>query len=154
MDSDGVDANVLSGMLAMARLELSRDNRERALELTQQANELVPYMVGDVEDQLGVYELLAARWNQLGEPARAEPFIIQMLQLETGLPERRPVILGTRHLFYAKFLFEQRRFAQAAQHAREGLALYAEGVPPDDKELAYIRTLMQPVLRAGEQPLS
>ena len=62
--------------------------------------------------------------------------------------------LGTRHLFYAKFLFEQKRFAEAAKHAREGLALYAEGVEPGDRELAYITKLMEPVLRAGDHPAS
>lgn len=146
-----MDASRISSQLAQARIELERGNRDRALDLTLEAEEWSRGMTGDPGDQCGVYELLAARWIALGDDERAEPFILGMLELEATIAPCRPVIFGTRHLFYAKFLYERRRFAQAGIHARQGLELYAEGVAADDKELAYIRRLMAPVLRAAEQ---
>ncbi len=139
-------------MLAVARLELSRGNRERALELTVEAEQLARDMTDPLDQQVGVYELLAARWGALDDGDRAEPFISKMLEIEGGLSPRRPRILGTRHLFYAKFLFERRRFTEAGIHARAGLALYEEGVGPHDGELALIRRDMAAVLRAAEEP--
>jgi hypothetical protein len=149
-----VDASRISSQLAKARYEIERGNRDGARELTLEAEECSRGMTGGPDDRCSVYELLAARWIALGDDERAEPYILEMLELEASIAPRRPVTFGTRHLFYAKFLFERRRFAQAGIHARQGLELYAEGVEADDKELAYIRRLMAPVLRAAAEPAS
>lgn len=67
----------------------------------------------------------------------------------------RPAIetlVRTHKLFYAKLLCAQQRFADAAQQASEGLAIYAAGVKPDDPELARVRADVALILgRAGTE---
>ena len=74
----------------------------------------------------------------IGDHARAEPFAREALAHELAIVPVKPVIAGTRHLFLAKLLDALGR-AEAAVHAREGVAWYARGVAADDRELAFVR---------------
>lgn len=152
MSSQHVTADDIDNIRSEARyiLEAKKD-RTRAVELATKAHEMLPIMEGPPHEQADIYAGMAALWNDLGDYARVEPLIRKALEIEATLAERRPVFFGTRRLFYAKFLFERGRFVEAAKHAREGIATYSEGVPPDDKELAYLRQLMVPIVKAGEE---
>ncbi|MDX2093357.1 MAG: hypothetical protein SFX73_36270 [Kofleriaceae bacterium] len=128
-------------------LEAQKDPaRARALAL--RATEMLAVMEATPEKEADLHAGLAALWSDLDDAERAEPLIVRALELEEGFVPRRLVIFGTRHLFYAKFLFDRRRVSEAATHARDGLAIYAAGVPVGDRELAYLRRLMAPILRA------
>lgn len=138
-------------MRATARYYFEKDDTARAKELARNADELLGDLILDAPELADLYAGMAALWTDMGEDDRAEHWIVKALELEASSPERRPITLGTQHLFYAQFLFQRRRFAEAAKHAREGIAIYAEGVEPGDRELAFIRRDMERVLNAVEE---
>jgi hypothetical protein len=124
----------VTDLLAEARIVFERDgDRARAAELVERALALLDHKTPEL------CERFAARFVMLGDFARAEPFMRDAIELETLRVPRSPIVLGTRHMFYAKHLHAAARFREAAHHAAEGVAWYAKGCAPDDRELAFVR---------------
>ncbi|WP_433611419.1 hypothetical protein ACQP2P_44215 [Dactylosporangium sp. CA-139114] len=137
---------------AQVLLRLDTD-RVRVLELVTAADAMLADMDADAEARADSYASVSALWLDLGDEQRSEQRIVQAIEAETQVTPARPVILGTRRLFYAKLLHAQRRFADAARHASEGLAIYAHGVAPDHPELARLKVYFAPILKdAPERP--
>ncbi|WP_238010468.1 hypothetical protein KZZ52_25085 [Dactylosporangium sp. AC04546] len=129
-----------------ARVQLRvHHDRERALELVTAADA----MLADATVPAEVHASLASLWLDLGDERRSEERIRQAIEAES-----HPVLLGTHKLFYAKLLHAQQRHGEAARHAREGLAIYEQGVAPDYPELPRLWADLAPILRhppgAGE----
>lgn len=117
--------------LLEARIAYERDHDVvRARQLVDRAIEA---MTERTAEQCG---RIAARLVMLGDRERAVPFAQSAIELDSS---GSPIVLGTRHMFYAKLLHELHRWRDAAHHAGEGARLYALGCAPDDRELAFVR---------------
>ncbi|HEY3808208.1 MAG TPA: hypothetical protein VGL61_36765 [Kofleriaceae bacterium] len=126
----------LSVLLAEARIAFERrGDRTRAAELVERALAQLDGTGTSAE----LCERFAARLVMLDDFARAEPFMRRAIELESAREPISPIVLGTRHMFYAKHLHAARRFREAAHHASEGVAWYAKGCAPGDRELAFVR---------------
>lgn len=131
--------------------DLKKD-RERALVLATEAHELLTAFVGEKQDESELHAAMANIWLSFDRHELVEQEIRKALEAEPLVEPRRPIIEATQHLFFAKFLYERQRFAEAAEEARRGLELYSEAQPDGSKELTYIRQLMTPILLAAEPP--
>jgi hypothetical protein len=133
----------------------AKQERERALALALEAYAMLDRMDATDLERGDACAGLSSLFLDLGDDERCESLAIQAIQIEAALDQPRPVLLGTRQLFYAMFLHERGRFVEAGRQATDGLTWYARGVAADDRELAYVRTHMEPVLRAArEHPAS
>lgn len=146
-------AQQIDDMQAEARYcrDLKKD-RQRALEIATKAHELLSTLVATKIEESDLHASMANLWLSFGRDDLVEQEIQLAIAAEALVDPRRPIIKATEHLFFAKFLYEKQRFAEAAVHARVGLELYSEAHPEGSKELTYIRQLMTPVLMAGESP--
>ncbi|GAA2344893.1 hypothetical protein GCM10010170_030690 [Dactylosporangium salmoneum] len=136
--------NLVTGARVQLRLE---QDRVRALELVTAADAMLADIDADAQARADMYASVSALWLDLGDERRSEQRIVQAIEAEAQVTPARHVILGTRRLFYAKLLHAQRRFADAARHASEGLAIYAQGVEPDSPELARLKVHFAPILQ-------
>lgn len=137
-------------LVTEARIQLrAKKARDRALELATAADAMLADMQVDAKARADIYASVASLWLELGDEPRSEQRILQAIETEAQLAPARPVILGTQKLFYAKLLYAQQRFADAARYATEGLAIYAQGVAPNHPELARIRADLAPILKQG-----
>lgn len=127
-----------------------KKDTERALELATRAQDLLSSLQSNKRKESDLHAAMANVWLSLGRDDLVEQEIQLALEAEALVDPRRPIIKATEHLFFAKFLYERQRFAEAAVQARVGLELYSEAQPDGSKELTYIRQLMTPVLMAGE----
>jgi hypothetical protein len=118
----------MSDPLIAARFAFERDHD------VARARELIDQAIAE-HDEPG---RIAGYLVMIGDHARAESFAREALALELAIDPVKPVIAGTRHLFLAKLL-DALGHAEAAMHAREGVALYAKGVTATDRELAFVR---------------
>ena len=134
---------------AVRCLRLAND-RDKARSLATEAEQMLARLSDSPDAEADIYAGLAGLWRDLGDHQRAETLIKKAIERDALAEKSRPLIHGTHHFFIAKLLFEQKRFAEAAKYARDGLALYEQGVEPGNRELAYQRQLLEPVLRAGE----
>jgi nucleotide-binding universal stress UspA family protein len=135
-------------LVTEARIQLrAKKARDRALELATAADAMLADMQVDAKARADIYASVASLWLELGDEPRSEQRILQAIETEAQLAPARPVILGTQKLFYAKLLYAQQRFADAARYATEGLAIYAQGVAPNHPELARIRADLAPILK-------
>lgn len=118
-------------LLTEARIAFERDrDAVRARELVDRA---IAAMTERTAELCG---RIAARLVMLGDRERAVPFAREAIELDaTG----SSIVVGTRHMFYAKLLHELRRWREAAHYAGEGARLYALGCAADDRELAFVR---------------
>lgn len=129
-----------------------KNDRDRALALASEAQELLSAFIGEKQHESQLHAAMANIWLSFGRDELVEQEIRKALEAEPLVEPRRPIIEATQHLFFAKFLYERQRFAEAAEEARRGLELYSEAQPDGSKELTYIRQLMTPILMAGEPP--
>jgi hypothetical protein len=141
-------------LVSEARIQLRvKKDRVRALELATAADAMLADMDADAKVRADIYASVAALWLELGDEQRSELRIVQAIETEAHVTPARLVILGTHKLFYAKLLHAQQRFADAARHANEGLAIYAQGVEPKSPELARVRADLAPILKhTPDQP--
>ncbi|MFF5232824.1 hypothetical protein [Dactylosporangium sp. NPDC000521] len=137
-----------------ARIQLRvKKDRVRALEAVTAADAMLADMDADVKVRADIYASVSSLWLDLGDEQRSEQRIVQAIEAEAQVTPAQPVILGTRELFYAKLLHARQRFADAARHASEGLAIYAQGVEPNHPELARLRAYFAPILKhTPDQP--
>lgn len=144
-------AQQIDDMQAEARYyrDLKKD-QQRALEVATKAHELLSTLVATKIEESDLHASIANLWLSFGRDDLVEQEIQLAIEAEALVEPRRPIIKATEHLFFAKFLYERLRFAEAAVQARVGLELYSEAQPEGSKELTYIRQLMTPVLMAGE----
>ena len=141
-------------LVTEARIQLrAKKDPVRALELVTAADAMLADMDTDAKVRADIYASVSSLWLDLGDEQRSEQRIVRAIEVEAQVTPARPVILGTRKLFYAKLLHARQRFADAARHASEGLAIYAQGVEPNHPELARVRADLAPILkRAPDQP--
>ncbi|GAA2631027.1 hypothetical protein GCM10010399_73810 [Dactylosporangium fulvum] len=131
-------------LVTEARIQLRvKKDRVRALELVTAADA----MLADTKVRADIYASVSSLWLDLGDEQRSEQRIVQAIEAEAQVTPARPVILGTHKLFYAKLLHAQQRFADAARHASEGLAIYTQGVEPNHPEFARLRADLAPILK-------
>jgi len=142
--------------LGVARYRLrAKGDRDHALATANRVYESVDRIDGPAVELADLCERLYGLMQDLGDDARCERLVQKALALEVALEPARPVVLGTRQLFYATFLHRLHRYGEAGRLATEGLASYARGVPAGDRELAYLCSLMEPIQRdAREHPPS
>ena len=84
-----------------------------------------------------LYASIASTLRDLGD-GRAEEMIVRAIALEASVVPERPVVLGTHQLFYARWLLDQRRWAEAERCALQGVETYARGAAKGP-ELARVR---------------
>lgn len=134
------DRRAVETLVREARVALRvKKNHVRALELLTAADAMLADITTDAMVRADIYASAASLWLDLGDEQRSEKWIVEAIKVDGQVIPARPVIRGTHKLFYAKLLYAQKRFAEAAQQASEGLAIYAEGVEPDYPELARVR---------------
>jgi hypothetical protein len=134
------------------RARAARDAAE-ARELVDAALALVDELELSDAQRAEVYESFASRLQQLGDDERCESFMVKAIELEAGVVPVRPVILGTRHMFYALFLHRSGRLHEAAWQATTGSDWYARGSAPDDRELARVRADAARIVRDARNQL-
>jgi hypothetical protein len=155
-DSDHMSLEDADNLLGEARYRLrAKDDRDHALATANRVYDMVDHIDGSDVELADLYERLYVLLQDLGNDERCEQLVQKTLALEATLDPPRPVVLGTRQLFYAMFLHRLHRYGEAGRFATDGLASYALGVPTGDRELGYLRSLMEPIQRdAREHPAS
>ncbi|WP_432969377.1 hypothetical protein [Dactylosporangium sp. CA-233914] len=142
-------------LVTEARIALRvKKDRGRALKLVTAVDAMLAGMDADAQVRADIYASVSSLWLDLGDEQRSEQRIVRAIEAEAQVTPARPVILGTRRLFYAKLLHAQQRFADAALHASLGLAIYAQGVEPNHPELARLRADLAPILKHAPDQLS
>jgi hypothetical protein len=151
--TDRATAQEVQKVVSEARVQL-RATRDAvgARELAARADAMLLRMEAAAQARADILGALSSLWLDLGDERRSEELIVEAIAAEGQVVPARPVILGTRKLFYAKLLHAQRRSAEAAQQASDGLAIYMQGVEPDHPEIRRLRVELAPILKAaGDQ---
>src|SRR5690242_20721931 len=113
----------VGSLVRQARSELrGKSDRVHALELVRAADAMLADPDADANVPADVYASLSSLWLDLGDERRSEELIVRAIEVEAQVTPVRPVILGTRKLFYAKLLHARQRYADAARQASDGLA--------------------------------
>lgn len=147
------DRPAVETLVREARVALRvKKNPVRALELLTAAEALLADVSTDAAQRADIYAAASSLWLDLGDEQRSDKWIVEAIEADGQVIPARPIIHGTHKLFYAKLLYAQQRFADAARQASEGLAMYAEGVQPDDPEPARVRADVAPILRRVDSP--
>ncbi len=143
-------AERISDLLTEARYRLESGKRALAVELTEQASRALENLDPSHPQRGEACADLSAMLRDLGDHQRCETLVKEAIALETSRESPQQIILGTRQLFYAMFLHDRGRLAEAAEQAAAGVASYARGTSSEDKELGVVREMAAKIIRDAQ----
>ena len=92
---------------------------------------------GPDEKRSEVLHRLAGVHRGLGDAKQCEATARAAIEVERRCD--RPMLLGNHLMFLADFLFEQKRFSEAADMARSAVPYYERALGPDHSQTARVR---------------
>jgi hypothetical protein len=132
-----------------SRLLATGGDPARASALADEAHALLPALDPAADACLDLYPQMTNLFLKLRDDARCEQLALLQLERESRVHPPRPIAIGCHHLFYAKFLSDRGRHAEAVHHAERGLAWYERGFAPDHSELHFTRRFVAALIRTA-----
>ena len=132
-----------------AKNALRQGDRAGAERMARESQKLMDGAGATNEKRTEVFHRLADIFRGLGDLSRCEIQSRAAIAAEEQCD--RPALLGNHRMYYAIFLYEQRRFPEAATMAKAAVPCYERAFGPDHSQTLRVRVDAEQIVKAASE---